>query len=87
MTLDEILPEIRKGRKFTRKGWGKHYSLQEARDFKLVDMMYLDDFELEPLPKSKLKAWIGSYGNVCVAPDGNPPTGGAWVRAPWLDER
>lgn len=52
MKLEEILPELRKGRRAKRKRWAPFYSCDEiAADLSLDTQSILaDDWELEPLP-------------------------------------
>jgi predicted RNA-binding Zn-ribbon protein involved in translation (DUF1610 family) len=49
MTLEHILPEIRKGRR-ARRGIGRNLPFIHARDFHSLDVvdMFADDWELEP---------------------------------------
>lgn len=69
MKLEEILPEIRNGRRFKRAIWDNYYTIEEQRDASLCTLLGFD-FELEPNENVKKvisredleKAWIETYG-------------------------
>jgi hypothetical protein len=71
MKLEEILPELRKGKKATRKGWTPPFHIQVDRDSGLHYLTRTDilaeDWELISEPR-KCKAWLNLYASGDVWP-------------------
>lgn len=88
-----LIDAIKSGRRYRRKNT-LYWMSRDGHPSYTADLVVADDWELEPLPAPKLKAWLVPYHwmrleggesttrSVHYSEMGQPE----WERAPWLDE-
>src|SRR5437870_6019232 len=93
MKFEDVLPEMRKGRRARPTNFGNCNWITLGDLHQFSDAIVINEWELEPLPKPRMLAWMykssdstGECGSLSFYPEDNLPKGSRWFRAPWLDE-